>query len=255
MSVQALSCAFAIRGISSSEKLVLLALANFANDKMECWPSQERLAADTELSERTVWAALAKLETAGLLTREKRHRQDGTRTTDKFTLYFALTVTAEPPANAAKSTRKSCETQSQSLHEPVATVATLTTFEPSLREPSLEEGGARAPAPQVKRTASKRAPSDWTPSPESWATLEAEGYGSGQLERALSMVRDHEFRPPRSDWDATFRNWVRRDRPMKALNVHDLPRSPKHTATLENYQHSGAGAELAAAVLAARRNL
>lgn len=130
MSVQALSAAFALRGLSPSEKLVLLALANFANEGLQCWPSQERLAADTELSARTVWSALKGLEERGVLVRESRKRSDGTRATDVFTLNLD---DPKPVAKSAKPTRKSCETQSQILQDPVATVATLTTFEPSVR--------------------------------------------------------------------------------------------------------------------------
>jgi hypothetical protein len=137
VSVQALSCAFALRGLSSSEKLVLLALSNFANEQMQCWPSQERLALDTELSARTVWAALKSLEDKGLVSRVTRKRADGTRTTDVFTLHFALQVWAEPLANPANSTRNPCEDQSQPVPQPVAMVATLTTFEPST-DPSSE---------------------------------------------------------------------------------------------------------------------
>lgn len=135
MSVQALSCAFAIRGISASEKLVLLALANYANEKMQCWPSQETLAEDTELGARTVWGALKVLEEHRILSRISRKRADGTRSTDVFTLHFAGTVSAQPVANPAKSDRKSCEIKSQDLPNQVATVATLTTLEPSVREP------------------------------------------------------------------------------------------------------------------------
>lgn len=153
MSVQAISCAFALRGISSSEKLVLLALANYADENMRCWPSQETLARETELSERTVWGALKSLEEKRVLSREQRKRADGTRSTDVFTLHFYLTITSEPVAKAAKSTRKSCETNSQNLRDQPAAIATLTTFEPS-REPSeaepLEAADESAPLPSRK---------------------------------------------------------------------------------------------------------
>jgi hypothetical protein len=137
MSVQALTCAFAIRGLGPSEKLVLLALANFANEEMRCWPSQERLADDTELSARTVWTALQSLETKGVLSRQARKRADGSRTTDVFTLHFALTITSEP-------TRNICEAESQDLRVPLAAVARLTTFEPSI-EPSSEANASADP--------------------------------------------------------------------------------------------------------------
>lgn len=246
MSVQALSCAFAIRGISSSEKLVLLALANFANDKMECWPSQERLADDTELSPRTVWAALAKLETFGLVSRERRSRPDGTRSTDRFTLHFALTVTSEPVAKSAKTTRKSCESHSQSLQEPVAAVATLTTFEPSLEEPSLEEplGAARA----------SRLPDEWVPNPADFLKA-LDLIGAERAATELDKFRDYWRAVPgakgrKLDWPATYRNWIRTAAERKPKN--DRP-DPRIAARQANYDASWAGADRAAEVLAARR--
>lgn len=131
MSVQALSAAFDMRGIGASEKLVLLALANYANEKMVCWPSQDTLAEDTELSERTVWSALKNLEAKEVIARQPRKRADGTRASDVFTLLFPEHMRAKPAAKVAKSARNSCEDQSQIASDHPATVATHTTFEPS----------------------------------------------------------------------------------------------------------------------------
>lgn len=130
-----MTCAFAQRGLSPSEKLVLLALANYANEDMACWPSHETLAVDTELSERTVYAALKELESKGIVARERRRRTDGTRTSDRITLHFAGVI--HQTAIPAKSTRKSRSSNSQISQDQVAAVATLTTFEPSV-EPSEE---------------------------------------------------------------------------------------------------------------------
>ena len=78
MSVAAMSWAFELRGISRSDKLVLLALADHANDAGECYPGIGRLAAMTGLSARTVIRRLGNLERCGLLTSEHRYRGDGT---------------------------------------------------------------------------------------------------------------------------------------------------------------------------------
>lgn len=72
--------------------------------------------------------------------------------------------------------------------------------------------------PPKPRKASKRVPEDWSPSPATWNRLEAEGATAGDLERALTRMRDHEFRSARQDWDATFRNWVRDDRDRGKAN-------------------------------------
>lgn len=92
MSVQAITCAMALRGVSPSEKLLLLALANYADERMQCWPSQRRLAEDTCLTDRTVRALLAKLEREGTISRTERTREDNSRSTDIVTLHFAGVV-------------------------------------------------------------------------------------------------------------------------------------------------------------------
>jgi len=135
MSAAATGCAFAIRGLSPSEKLTLLALANFADDRMICWPSQATMAECTELSERTIWACMRSLEQAGIISRTKRHRPDGTRASDVVRLNFALVVARTPPVDIS-TTRKSCEMiNPQIASDQPATVAGLTTFEPPLEEP------------------------------------------------------------------------------------------------------------------------
>lgn len=247
VSVQALSWAFAIRGVSSSEKLVLLALANYANDKLLCWPSQERLAEDTELSDRTVWAALKGLEAKELLSRQPRKRADGTRSTDVFTL---LIEAAEPVANSAKPTRNSCEDHSQILRNPVATVATLTTFEPSSNHQLEEPREAQAPAPKVDPRGS-RLPDDWFPSVSDieWA----DGFTPQTLRTEADKFRDYWRAVPgakgrKLDWNATWRNWIRRAAETSSHGKPNVLPAPDHKrlAREANLARAFAGSEMAA---------
>ena len=59
-------------GISSSQKFVLVVLADRANEGHECWPSVDRLSLDTELDPRTVQRALVALEEGGLIKTQSR---------------------------------------------------------------------------------------------------------------------------------------------------------------------------------------
>lgn len=72
MSFKALSWAWEANTGSPGRKLVLVGLAQFANDKNECWPSQVTIAERTEQSERTVREHLAWLEENGFLSRQAR---------------------------------------------------------------------------------------------------------------------------------------------------------------------------------------
>lgn len=134
MSVQALSGAFALRGVSPTEKLVALALANYADPHGRCWPSHSCMAADTGLSERTILTALKGLEAYGLLSRQERRRTDGSRSSDLITLSFGGGEMVSPRGEAL----------SPGGGETVAgggeMVSPLTTFEPPINRKITLQG-------------------------------------------------------------------------------------------------------------------
>lgn len=86
MSNEAINWAYAQTVETSGAKFVLVALADFADQEWSCFPSQERLAAMTGQSVRTVRRQLVALEEAGLLTRQVRRDSAGQRTTDRYYL-------------------------------------------------------------------------------------------------------------------------------------------------------------------------
>jgi hypothetical protein len=53
--------------VSPTQKLVLLALAEFASEAYDCWPGEERLMQLTGLPVRAVSKAVRGLETKGLI--------------------------------------------------------------------------------------------------------------------------------------------------------------------------------------------
>ncbi len=75
MSFQATNWASRQSTGSVSAKAVLLALANYAGERGECYPSQERLAAQTEQSVDTVQRRLRDLARAGLIFRPNQSRK------------------------------------------------------------------------------------------------------------------------------------------------------------------------------------
>ncbi len=85
MSVEAIAWASKQRTGSPGAKLVLIALANYCNDRNECWPSQATLAEWTEMSDRTIRTHLTSLEYMGLIHRKARPVA-GSFTSDLITL-------------------------------------------------------------------------------------------------------------------------------------------------------------------------
>ena len=78
-------------------KLVLLNLANRANDDGECWPSLERIAMECETSTRTVIRKIEKLERLGHVRRVRRAKE-GMKTSNLYVLpsaYQGFSVVTE----------------------------------------------------------------------------------------------------------------------------------------------------------------
>lgn len=67
MSYQAMAWATKQKVGSWSAKFVLIVLANYADNAGVCWPSQERLANDTEMTDRGIRKCIAHLVEAGFL--------------------------------------------------------------------------------------------------------------------------------------------------------------------------------------------
>jgi hypothetical protein len=100
MSIDALGWAKRTSFGSPSRKLLMLILADYADEDWSCFPSQVTLAKATDLGERTVRRLLGELEQEGWLRREHRQRPDGSRTSDRLYLQWPQfpTVAEDPPA-------------------------------------------------------------------------------------------------------------------------------------------------------------
>ncbi|WP_375308392.1 helix-turn-helix domain-containing protein [Bradyrhizobium sp. A11] len=101
MSWQATAWALQQRVGQPARKLVLLALANYADEHGICWPSQERLAEDVEMSLDTIQRHTKKLREAGLLTVTRPPKRRGQWQT--FVYQLAITVQTTRPQPAARS--------------------------------------------------------------------------------------------------------------------------------------------------------
>ena len=127
MSIEALNWAFDFEAKSSSEKAILLALANYAGGDGRCHPGQESIAKKASCTDRTVRTVLADLEARGIIAREERRRKDGYRTSDSIVI-VPLATSPEDIAGKEESHRKNASTSPERISGP-------TSFEPSV-EPS-----------------------------------------------------------------------------------------------------------------------
>ncbi len=74
LSIKLIGAVWDLQVGSSTDKLVLLALADYSSEEGRCWPSVAALVARTELSERAVRKALKNLQAAGRIEVIHRHR-------------------------------------------------------------------------------------------------------------------------------------------------------------------------------------
>jgi hypothetical protein len=76
LSIKMIAAVWDLRVGNSTDKLVLVALADYANEKTgRCWPSITALVARTELGKRTVLESLKRLQAAGHIEVTHRHRR------------------------------------------------------------------------------------------------------------------------------------------------------------------------------------
>ena len=86
MSFQAMSWAASQDCPNSVSKLVLMMLANYADDRHQTYPSYKKLGQLCSCNDRTVMRAINQLKDIGLLTVTKRYGDDGKQTSNSFTL-------------------------------------------------------------------------------------------------------------------------------------------------------------------------
>ncbi|GAB6106098.1 helix-turn-helix domain-containing protein [Fusibacter bizertensis] len=70
--------------ISSRGKTVYMYLKDRSNTEGECWPAIKTIARDTSMSVSTVKRALADLIRCGLLNKEYRHRENGSKSSNRY---------------------------------------------------------------------------------------------------------------------------------------------------------------------------
>ena len=88
------------QALTPTLKLILMALADAADDHGGCWPSVSTLAKKCTVSTRTVQRSLRVLIHSGLLIAETRQRRDGSSTSNRYRLLIAGGDNLSPPREA-----------------------------------------------------------------------------------------------------------------------------------------------------------
>ena len=224
MSVAALNWAFQQITDQPVDKLILLALADYANDVSECWPSRKKLAERGMCSVDTVDRALKRMG-GRFISIERRTDPKRGHTSSMYTLHIEaqhvakpsrkLRPASEPVAASPKApqkdlaacgptSRKTTPNLAASCYGPPGRNSTAP-IEPS-PEPPLE--------PLLEPSCAKRARSE---------DLKNLGFGGGEGQvsaRAENEVCDELGLPNAKSLKAHFLDWVRTGKTREP--VHDI---------------------------------
>ncbi|EPH2478584.1 helix-turn-helix domain-containing protein [Klebsiella pneumoniae] len=202
---------------NSLRKLVLIKLADNANDKGECWPSYQHIADQCECSKSAVRNHIDALEDMGLIKRENRVGVNNGKGNTSNVYYLNLDVTPMPPKSTGVCHEIAPPMPSDGT-PPMPSDGTRTShsFEPVTEPDSLSARG------QFISEAAKRRigispngeipfPPAFKPSADHIAIASEKGIN---IETELLNFRDyHQARGTKLiDWNSAFRVWLRNAR-------------------------------------------
>jgi len=192
MSIRMISAAIDL-DLSPSDKLILILLANNANDETgDCFPSQTYLAKRSGLSLSTVNRVIKRLETVGLVDIIPQYRDDGGRRSNRYSLNM------NDIGGGKSSEHTPYDVRAQ---EPVSPEHSRTVISNHQKKHSETRGARLAEDWEL--------PTQW----REWGNKERPDL---HLDTVASCFRDHWIsvsgeRGIKRNWLATWRNWVRRE--------------------------------------------
>lgn len=201
MSIRVMSLAWDLP-LSSTEKLVLLALADCANDEGECWPSIATIGRKACIGERSVQRSIQSLKDQGHLTRIE--------VTGKGCRYIIHPRQSATPATVAPVTQVT--SPPPQCHPTPATVAP---------KPSMNH---QEPPKKIKEARAHSLPDGWVPILTAASQAIVDGWPPGMFETELDKFRDHAADKGRTskDWQAAFRTWIKNADNWKQSNVRPI---------------------------------
>lgn len=202
---------------NSLRKLVLIKLADNANDKGECWPSYQHIADQCECSKSAVRNHIDALEDMGLIKRENRVGVNNGKGNTSNVYYLNLDVTPMPPKSTGVCHEIAPPMPSDGTPPmPPDGTRTSHSFESVTEPDSLSARG------QFISEAAKRRigispngeipfPPAFKPSADHIAIASEKGIN---IETELLNFRDyHQARGTKLiDWNSAFRVWLRNAR-------------------------------------------
>jgi len=92
------------QNLAPTPKLILMALADAADDHGTCWPSVPTVAAKCSVSDRTVQRGMQTLIAGGLMIADQRYRKDGSCSSNRYRLLLERGDKLSPPPDTDDTT-------------------------------------------------------------------------------------------------------------------------------------------------------
>lgn len=219
-----MSAVFESTTLAPTERLIMLALADHADDEGRCYPSIQRLCRRTGLSERAVQTNIKKLGDQGYV----RIIRGGGK--GHSNLYF---VSANPASNAPKETpnpaadapRRKCtpaadapQTPQQmrlnpaaDAPEPSGTIRGTVNSVVARASDQTQDDLHLDEKPKVKPKRAVALPEGWVPSEKNIRDAKEKNFTDEDIRNEADQFRDHHHARGSTfkDWDAAWRTWVR----------------------------------------------
>lgn len=223
-----------------SDRFVLLALADYANDEGECWPAIAGIVRKTCMSERGVQSVLRRLEADGWLVVNIGAAKRGCNQYTVRTPERRAPPQELPPAGAAPHPRRSCTpTPAGAAPEP--------SFNHHL---TISDGDApiSSPPPHEKKDAGEVKPKRATrllkanEDPMQWQLPKAWGEWAASEGWQRSAILDEAKRfadywasaggknASKLDWFGTWRNWMRNSKAPRTAPISVQSQGSEHAA-------------------------
>jgi hypothetical protein len=211
MSLRAMAWAFEQRIGDPLAKFLLIAIANYADERDEAWPSLSRLAGDTEMGRRSVVTKIEVLVEAGLIARYQSKTEAGDWAHNRYTLLLGGSAPHAPPSapHALPGGAPHAPGGAPRAHEPsLNNTSRDTHLSPSAGKAQLKLGGPTGLLP------------DWEPTERDLQWLAAT-YPRMEIASETAKFRDYYIArgEQRADWSASFRTWCRRARDHQPSNL------------------------------------
>ena len=230
MSFQASTWAVKQEVGSPAEKLLLLLLANYADANGRTFVGQKTLAEDAGMSTRTVSRHMIALEKTGLITRHKRFREDGSRTSD-YTVLRDDQATNRPQDNLTTGQNVQSPTDKNDTDQPTNCRGINLS-----EEQSVNSQIDICPPEKPKMVRGRRISEDWV-LPDDWRDWAmAQGLPMAAVMREAAQFHDHwladsSAKGVKRDWKAAWRTWIRNHLKWTREKAHGRSGTDRPSAT------------------------